>query len=110
MWELPEAVSVSPPHGTGRGGEQEGFPTTHWWACTRRSESRWGQARNGAAHGRLAGRGIEPLPQCCNGELTMNNNLVSAVFDSRADAERAVTELRGLGVRDDHLSLIAQQE
>jgi uncharacterized membrane protein len=40
----------------------------------------------------------------------MNNNLVSAVFDSRADAERAVTELRGLGVRDNHLSLIAQQE
>jgi uncharacterized membrane protein len=40
----------------------------------------------------------------------MNNNLVSAVFDSRAEAERAVSELRGLGVRDDHLSLIAQQE
>jgi uncharacterized membrane protein len=40
----------------------------------------------------------------------MNNNLVSAVFDSRDDAERAVSELRGLGVRDDHLSLIAQHE
>jgi uncharacterized membrane protein len=40
----------------------------------------------------------------------MNNNLVSAVFDSHADAERAVTQLRGLGVRDDHLSLIAQHE
>jgi hypothetical protein len=32
------------------------------------------------------------------------------VFDSHADAERAVTQLRGLGVRDDHLSLIAQHE
>ena len=40
----------------------------------------------------------------------MTNNLVSAVFDSRADAERAVTELRGLGVRDDHLSVIAQHD
>ena len=40
----------------------------------------------------------------------MNNNLVSAVFDNRAEAERAVSELRSLGVRDDHLSLIAQQE
>jgi len=40
----------------------------------------------------------------------MNNNLVSAVFDNQMEAERAVTELRGLGVRDDHLSLIAQHD
>ena len=40
----------------------------------------------------------------------MNNNLVSAVFDSHTEAERAISELRGVGVRDDHLSLIAQQD
>lgn len=38
----------------------------------------------------------------------MNTNLVSAVFDSRADAERAVTELRSLGVTDRAVSIIAQ--
>jgi uncharacterized membrane protein len=40
----------------------------------------------------------------------MNNNLVSAVFDSQAEAERAVSELRSLGVRDDQLSLIATHD
>jgi len=38
----------------------------------------------------------------------MNSNLVSAVFDSRSDAERAVIDLRSLGVTDQAVSIIAQ--
>jgi len=38
----------------------------------------------------------------------MNQNLVSAVFDSREEATRAVSELRGAGVPDSALSLVAQ--
>jgi hypothetical protein len=37
----------------------------------------------------------------------MQNNHVSAVFDSHAEAERAVNELRTLGVRDIDFSVIA---
>ena len=40
----------------------------------------------------------------------MNTNLVSAVFDNRAEAERAVSELRSAGVRDSAISIIAQDE
>lgn len=40
----------------------------------------------------------------------MNSTLISAAFDNRMDAERAVTELRAAGVRDDAISIIAQQD
>lgn len=38
----------------------------------------------------------------------MNQNIISAVFDSHDEAERAVAELRQAGVRDSALSIIAQ--
>ena len=37
----------------------------------------------------------------------MNDSVISALFDSHGEAERAVSELRGAGVRDDALSIIA---
>lgn len=40
----------------------------------------------------------------------MNQNLVSAVFDSHSEAERAITELRSAGVRDNALSIVHQQD
>lgn len=40
----------------------------------------------------------------------MHQNLVSAVFDSRAEAERAVSELRSAGVSDNAISIIAQHD
>jgi hypothetical protein len=40
----------------------------------------------------------------------MNQNIVSAVFDSRSEAETAVNELRRAGVRDSALSIIAQHD
>ncbi len=40
----------------------------------------------------------------------MNSNLVSAVFDTRADAERAVAELRSAGIRDSAISVVAQHD
>jgi hypothetical protein len=40
----------------------------------------------------------------------MNNNLVTAVFDDRAEAERAAAELRSAGVPDSALSVIARRE
>jgi hypothetical protein len=39
----------------------------------------------------------------------MNNNLVSAVFDNHSEAERAISELRSAGVRDNALSLVHQE-
>lgn len=39
----------------------------------------------------------------------MNQSIVSAVFDSQDEAQRAVQELRGAGFDDASLSLIAQQ-
>ena len=39
----------------------------------------------------------------------MNENLVSAVFDSQSEAERAVTQLRSAGINDSAISIIAQQ-
>ncbi len=40
----------------------------------------------------------------------MNHNLVSAVFDSHSEAERAITDLRGAGVSDSALSVVHQQD
>lgn len=40
----------------------------------------------------------------------MNDNLVSAVFDSQSEAERAVSQLRNAGVQDSAISVIAQHE
>ena len=40
----------------------------------------------------------------------MNQNIISAVFDSHSEAESAVRELRHAGVRDNALSIIAQHE
>lgn len=40
----------------------------------------------------------------------MNNNLISAVFDDRSEAEAAARELRSAGVPDSALSIIARRE
>jgi hypothetical protein len=40
----------------------------------------------------------------------MNNNLISAVFDSRSEAEAAAADLRSAGVSDSALSVIARHE
>lgn len=40
----------------------------------------------------------------------MNEQLVSAVFDSQSEAERAVSALRSAGVEDSAISLIAQHD
>ena len=40
----------------------------------------------------------------------MHHQLVSAVFDSRSEAERAVTELRSAGIRDSAISLVTQHD
>lgn len=40
----------------------------------------------------------------------MNQNLISAVFDSYDEAERAISELRQAGVRESALSIIAQHD
>ena len=40
----------------------------------------------------------------------MNQNIVSAVFDSHSEAETAVRALREAGVRDSALSVIARRE
>lgn len=40
----------------------------------------------------------------------MNNNLISAVFDSRSEAEAAAADLRSAGISDDLLSVIARRE
>jgi len=40
----------------------------------------------------------------------MNSNLISAAFDNRMDAERAVTKLRSAGVDDSAISIIAQHD
>ena len=40
----------------------------------------------------------------------MNANIVSAVFDDRMEAERAVTELRSAGVRQEAISFIARDD
>ncbi|MEG3163615.1 hypothetical protein U1701_03305 [Sphingomonas sp. PB2P19] len=40
----------------------------------------------------------------------MSTNLVSAVFDTHAEAERAVSDLRSAGVRDSAISIVAQHD
>jgi hypothetical protein len=40
----------------------------------------------------------------------MQRQIVSAVFDNRAEAERALAQLRSAGVRDEAISLIARHE
>ncbi|MFL0415312.1 hypothetical protein ACH0CP_05055 [Sphingomonas sp. 179-I 2A4 NHS] len=40
----------------------------------------------------------------------MNANLVSAIFDTHAEAERAVSDLRRAGVSDTAISVVAQHE
>ena len=40
----------------------------------------------------------------------MNKNLVSAVFDTQSEAERAVTELRQAGLSDSAISIVAQHD
>ncbi|MEO5938955.1 MAG: hypothetical protein ABIQ43_08080 [Sphingomonas sp.] len=40
----------------------------------------------------------------------MNQNIVSAVFDNRTEAERAVTELRAAGINDSAISIVAQED
>ncbi len=40
----------------------------------------------------------------------MSTNLVSAVFDNHAEAERAVSELRAAGVNDRAISVVAQHD
>lgn len=40
----------------------------------------------------------------------MNQTLVSAVFDTHAEAERAVSELRSAGLNDSAVSIIAQHD
>lgn len=40
----------------------------------------------------------------------MNRQVVSAVFDSRAEAERAVTEIRRAGVRDSAISVVTRRD
>ncbi len=39
----------------------------------------------------------------------LNTNRVTAVFDTQAHAEQAVQALRGMGVSDNHLSIISRQ-
>jgi uncharacterized membrane protein len=40
----------------------------------------------------------------------MKQSIASAVFDSRAEAERAVSQLRSAGVRDSDISIVAQHD
>ena len=40
----------------------------------------------------------------------MNERIVSAVFDSREEAERALSELRSAGVRDEAISIVGRSE
>jgi uncharacterized membrane protein len=40
----------------------------------------------------------------------MNQSIASAVFDSRSEAERAVSQLRSAGVRDSDISIVAQHD
>lgn len=40
----------------------------------------------------------------------MNERIVSAVFDSREEAERALSQLRSVGIRDDAISIVGRSE
>jgi hypothetical protein len=43
-------------------------------------------------------------------DQNMRQSIASAVFDSRTEAERAVSELRSAGVSDSDISIVAQQD
>ncbi|CAA9238773.1 MAG: hypothetical protein AVDCRST_MAG93-1230 [uncultured Chloroflexia bacterium] len=43
-------------------------------------------------------------------DKTMKQSIASAVFDSRTEAERAVSQLRSAGVSDSDISIVAQQD
>ena len=43
-------------------------------------------------------------------EHNMNQNIISAVFDDRSEAEAAINELRSAGADTDHLSIIGRDE
>jgi hypothetical protein len=62
-------------------------------------------ALTGGTGGVAAAMGSEPSATGSQG-----GGVVSAMFDSRAEAERAVSELRGSGVSDSALSIIAQKK
>ena len=40
----------------------------------------------------------------------MNDRIASAVFDSREEAERALTELRSAGIRDEAISIVGRND
>ncbi len=40
----------------------------------------------------------------------MNNSVISAVFDTRGEAERAVTDLRAAGIQDSAISIVARHD
>src|SRR5687768_811155 len=58
---------------------------------------------------RSRGRPQGPIHPIRNRSIFMTH-IVSAVFDSHAEAERAVTELRNAGVSDNALSIIARRD
>ena len=39
-----------------------------------------------------------------------NSSIISSVFDNRAEAERAVTQLRAAGVAESAISIVAQRD
>src|SRR3954454_20215484 len=47
---------------------------------------------------------------CVFGSIIMNHNVISAVFDSRSEAEAAVSELRSAGVDNSSLSVVGREE
>src|SRR3989338_2862272 len=52
-------------------------------------------------------RGLGDRPRDHERNQTMSKR-ISAIFESHAHAERAITELRGLGIGDEHLSIVSQ--
>jgi hypothetical protein len=65
-----------------------------------------------APQGVIGGRAAKLLPGATSTyqpreEDIMSDTVISALFDSHAEAERAVSELRGAGVSDNALSVIA---
>nr|MBA2636276.1 hypothetical protein [Sphingomonas sp.] len=40
----------------------------------------------------------------------MSDRIASAVFDSREEAERALSELRSAGISDDNISIVGKSE
>jgi len=53
---------------------------------------------------------VEPVFTHLTRREILNENLVSTVFDNQAEAERAVAELRSVGVNDSAISIIAQHD